>query len=494
MYTAEICLNCNSEIVIPILDQKEKYVCPCPYCNIQINVCKNQFLQIDFDLNQPKDIICIDFGTSSLRAAIQKTTITASPIEIGKQFQSQIDDLSIPSAIWVSDDGNFIEFGERAIQLGFNSAKNKNLLFDISPKKWLTNGSEIYDIDEPIVKNGITKAHLISGLISLAIFGISKELNISIEKLRKCEIRISHPIWDKKIKNKLQIVLDKLLSDSFVIWDKAIYGIKAKELSSMLNKRVASIVFSRQEVAEPIAAAISLFEEFDNSMAFVVVIDVGAGTTDMAAFYSTVPDSETRGALSGKYKRQLLPLGMPLSIFKAGDYIDDVIMEIMFKKIVGLSSTQKQDLLNRRRSIKESLFKFSKTFEYGKEVSYQEIINHTNIKEFIKEIRKNFVSLIGSCEDSLAPRIQSNAIHRINSVKVVFAGGGGKIEFLRNAIGEKIDINKTVIPIDVVDIAKTNKLHPLIERLAVSIGGTTHKDDWPKVTIAEIQSIRGLLL
>jgi hypothetical protein len=402
--------------------------------------------------------------------------------------------LSIPSAIWVSYDGNFIEFGERAIQLGFNSAKNKSLLFDISPKKWLTNGSEIYDIDEPIVKNGITKAHLISGLISLAIFGISKELNISIGELRKCEIRISHPIWDKKIENKLQIVLEKLLSDSFVIWNKAINGIKAKELLSMVDKRVASIVYSRQVVLEPIAAALSLFENFDNSIAFVIVIDVGAGTTDMASFYSTVPDPGTLGALSGKYKRQLLPLGMPLSIFKAGDHVDDVIMEILFKKIIGLSSTQKQDLLNRRRTIKESLFKYTKTVEYGEEVSYQEIINHHNIKEFIKEIRNGFVSLIDSCADSLAPRIKSNSNHRIDSVKVVFAGGGGKIKFLRNAIGDKIDINNTSIPIDIVDITKINQLHTLIERLAVSIGGTTHKEDWPKVTIPEIKSFRGLLL
>jgi len=490
MHAKEICINCNSEILIQISDKKEKY--PCPDCKINITVFKNHFLQIDFDLNQPKDIICIDFGTSSLRAAIQKTTVTTTPIEIGKQFQSQIDDMSIPSAIWISSDGNLIEFGERAIQLGFNQAKNESLLFDISPKKWLTNGSEINDIDEPIEKNGISKAHLISGLISLAILGISKELNISIEELRKCEIRISHPIWDKKIENKLQIVLEKLLSDSFVIWDKAINGIKTKELSSMLKNRVTSIVFSKQVVLEPIAAAISLFEKFDNSMAFVIVIDVGAGTTDMAAFYSTVPDSGTLGAVSGKYKRQLLPLGMPLSIFKAGDHIDNVIMEIFLNKIVGLSSTQKQDLFNRRRVIKESLFKYSKTVEYGEEVSYQDIINHNNIKEFIKEIKKSFVSLVRSCEDSLAPRIKSNSFPRIDSVKVVFAGGGGKIKFLRNAIGTQIDINKIAIPIEIVDITKTNKLHPLIERLAVSIGGTTHKDDWPKVTIPVIESFRGL--
>jgi hypothetical protein len=492
MDTTEICLNCNCEILIPISEKKAEYLCP--NCKINITVFKNHFLQIDFDLKQSKDIICIDFGTSSLRAAIQKVANTTSTIEIGKQFQSQIDDLSIPSAIWISGDGNSIEFGERAIQFGFNQAKYKSLLFDISPKKWLTNGYEIYDINQPILKNGITKAHLISGLISLAIFGVSKELKISFEELRKCEIRISHPIWDKKIQNKLQITLEKLLSDSVLIWDRAVNGIKPKELFSILENRVASIVYSRQEVLEPIAAAISLFEEFENSMAFVVVIDVGAGTTDMAAFYSTVPDSSTRGAVSGKYKRQLLPLGIPLSLFKAGDQIDDVIMEILFKKIVGLSSTQKQDLLNRKRVIKESLFKYRKTVEYGEEVSYQDILNHINIKEFIKEIKKSFDTLILSCEDSLAPRIKSNAIHRIDSVKVVFAGGGGKIQFLRNAIGAKIDINKTAIPIEVVDITKTNKLHTLIERLAVSIGGTTHKDDWPKVTTAEIKSIRGLLL
>lgn len=494
MNTIEICINCNFEILIPILDQKEEYLCP--HCEIQIDVWKNQYLQIDFDLKQPKDIICIDFGTSSLRAAIHKKNEVTQAIEIGKQFQSQIDDLSIHSAIWMSEDGSLIEFGERAVQLGFNPTKYKSSLFEISPKKWITDGSQIFDIDTPILKSGISKAHLISGLISLAIYGVSKQLKMDLEEVRKCEIRISHPIWDKKIENKLQLVLEKLLSDAFLVWDKAVNGIKTKELGLLLSGRVSSIIFSKQVVTEPIAAALTLFENLDNSLAFVIVIDVGAGTTDMAAFYSTSFDPNTIGAMLGKFKRQLLPLGKPLSIFKAGDLIDFVLIEILSSKNKKLTPIETQDIINRRRNIKESVFKFNETREYGQVVTYDEITNHPTIQEFIKEIKERFDFLIESCKADISPRIKRNALHRIDSIKVVFAGGGGKIKFLQDAIGAEVNIDNISMQIEHIAITrsdiKSNISNFLIGRLAVCLGGTTHKNDWPKVAIPSITSYRGL--
>ena len=66
-----------------------------------------------------------------------KKLLNASQITKPKNFnyknfpdivRKQIDDLSIPSAIWISSDGNLIEFGERAIQFGFNSAKYKTTM------------------------------------------------------------------------------------------------------------------------------------------------------------------------------------------------------------------------------------------------------------------------------------------------------------------------------------------------------------------------------
>jgi len=492
MYTLVTCSNCSNEIDIPILDSKEEY--SCPFCNIKINTWHSNYLQIEFEIKKTKNILCIDFGTSSLRAAILGKSKDPEPIEIGKQVQSQIDDLSIPSAVWVSSDGNQIEFGETAMRLGLNPFKYKSSLFEISPKKWLTNGVEILDIDEIISKTKITKGYLISGLISQALFGISKQLEVTIQELRKYEIRISHPIWDKKIECKLQFILEKLLSDAFVIFDKTINGISAKELVSLLGKRKASIVFSKQVVNEPIAAALSLFEDLDNSIAFVVVIDVGAGTTDMAAFYSTKPDPYTSGAISGKYQRQLLSQGKPISLFKAGDLIDDVLIDLLIKKIKTLSDAQKQDIKNRRRTIKESLFKNNKIIEYGAEISYQEISNHPKILDYIDDIRNGFKSIILSCETSLTSRIASNSVHKIDSVMVIFAGGGGKIKFIRNAIGNHITIDGILVDIDIVDITKLNLTHSLIERLAVSLGGTTPKDEWPKVNAPEITSFRGILL
>src|SRR5688500_6246037 len=77
--------------------------------------------------------LCIDFGTSSLRAAIRKQG-EILPLAIAPA--SPIDNASIPSAIYIPSSADDICFGIEALTRGLASSDGR--LLELSPKSWLS--------------------------------------------------------------------------------------------------------------------------------------------------------------------------------------------------------------------------------------------------------------------------------------------------------------------------------------------------------------------
>ena len=61
-------------------------------------------------------ILCLDFGTSSLRAALFDNKGYQSVLPIGLSVRSALDDASIRSDILLSSDGSKIYLAEEAIK------------------------------------------------------------------------------------------------------------------------------------------------------------------------------------------------------------------------------------------------------------------------------------------------------------------------------------------------------------------------------------------
>ena len=81
--------------------------------------------------------LCIDFGTSSIRAALfESARSRPQALELGEAFRSSIDRASIPSAIFIDSSGEAVVFGEDALKQGLRG--DRSLLFEMSPKRWMT--------------------------------------------------------------------------------------------------------------------------------------------------------------------------------------------------------------------------------------------------------------------------------------------------------------------------------------------------------------------
>lgn len=465
------CRSCDTLLSIPFEDELNTY--SCPDCNVEIKTqIKNKNPRVEFGLH-PNKILCIDFGTSSIRASVRDNDGAPIALEIGEAFNSSIDKASIPSAIFISTSGDEVLFGEVALSRGLKG--DESHLFETSPKKWIASNQ----LEDFIFGNaGLIKSHLLSGLLNHALNGLCKCLGLTIFELKSYEIRVSHPVWNDRNKAGVMLNFEKIISDAFLIGDDPGGVFSTNSLFSKVDGHLSTTSYSLIDVIEPVAAALELFNNSQNSREFCVIIDVGAGTTDMASFISLTPDVH-------RIKRKLIRISEPISIYKAGDLIDSEVIKLIENKSKSDDKVSLKLLTIRRRQIKELLFKNSKIFESNVEISLNELHDSTEIKNMCSDVKRSFEALIEHSSPQIAHFINASN-HRVDEVKVIFAGGGSKIKFLQDAIGKNITVAGKRLPISIVASASPAKNLPAsYERLAVALGGSTPESDWPVTELKE---------
>jgi len=427
-------------------------------------------------------ILCIDFGTSSIRAALSEAG-RARPraLELGEAFRSSIDRASIPSAVFIDAQGSNIAFGEEAYKKGLRG--EPSLMFEMSPKRWITADSHDMLDREIFIGAGITRKHLLAGLLAQSFSAVAAAAGLSSTELLQLETRIAHPVWSQNAQPLLQRHLSWITGIARQLLGMTDQPISPKNLLSAVQSASGKLaVQSTLDVEEPVAAALELFANSDNSREICVVIDVGAGTTDLGIFLSLTPDESV-----SKHRRRFIQAASPRSIYMAGDLIDEEVINLIRIRAKTIQDDVIQDLQRRRRNIKETLFSRAKrVFEAGIEITLSELETQERIHQMQVEIANNFTRLIGDASRFIKPYVEAN-FHRAHQVNVVFAGGGSNIGFLHQAIGKSVKVTDgPVVPINIrVASAVERTLPAAVERLAVALGGTTPTAYWPDTSLAK---------
>lgn len=450
-----------------------KFRCTECQTRLEVSVAGRAGLKVVFKPNE--DILCIDFGTSSLRAALRPTaTAGAKVLELGEAVGSSIDRASIPSAIFVDEDGERVYFGEEALAKGLRG--EPSALYEISPKRWLTE-DEVSALAGAAVRGlAGTRAHLLAGLIGYALSVVAKALDMPPGRLKAIEVRMPHPVWRASGAEALGRASAQVLDAGRVIAGQVGAEIGAAELAELCRQAEVERTLHgpKVDVVEPIAAALELFANTENTREVCVVVDVGAGTIDLGAFISLTP--RARG-----YRRRLVSLAAPRSIYAAGDLIDEELVGVIEEAAPrGLRREAKADLRRRKRIIKETLFKQGTVFECGVSVALGQLLARPKIQEMKDELRREFMQLLREAAPQIRPYADMER-HPVRRVDVVFAGGGANIEFLRESLGRRAELgDRQSLPIA---LGKEEWMGPPLpasyERLAVALGGTAPKEEWP---------------
>jgi hypothetical protein len=442
-------------------------------------------------------ILCLDFGTSSLRAALLDITGIQSVLPIGLTVRSALDDASIRSDILLSSDGSKIYLAEEAIKL---RSTQQYLLYDASPKLWLKDPDDLSELIFP--RSKITREMLLTALVAYALSACINAAKFTKAEFNKLDIRMSHPIWEESVAAKINGLHENILRTAIKLAPEIkngvistdIFAIKYFELVNTIQTKISKKI----EVLEPIAAALTLFPNQDNVPRICTVIDIGAGTTDIGIFKVLYPDE------SSDKKRSLIPIGKSVSLFSAGNAVDEILLDHIIsesaKKIKGdqtkelnrfirqikerffsdsiniINEDQTKELKTRIRQAKESLFSDGVITELGVNLLLKDFIKNPKLNNMYHQIKAAIQNCLSDPDnyDTLEPFFR---IRNINQLDIVMGGGGGSLSFITTPLkSEQFKFGDKSLAVNILE-PNTDLGTPLfnasMERLAVALGGSS---------------------
>lgn len=217
-------------------------------------------------------------------------------------------------------------------------------------------------------------------------------------------------------------------------------------------------------VFEATAAASYTTIGLDQSAAHVIVVDMGAGTTDFAAVARTE---------DGMFELE----NARVTLKQAGDFIDRIIANLVLDKNRWAKTTTQQAalwrlLMGRMRDIKESMFADGRaTLRHDGRtlsVSLRELERDKDFKTFVKDLERAYMHGLKV--------VRANAGRSRRDVQAVAVGGGAFAPFIQDLLRRKPPGGLRVEPRPAVPqwayaSEFGGNLAPVFPQLAIAIGG-----------------------
>lgn len=314
-----------------------------------------------------KNTICIDFGTSTTKVAVSLDGGDPYAFQLGSDSGDPTFEFPMRSSILFCID-EIIYFGHRAVEK--STAQNPRL---DSLKRRLTSGKinnlAAMTVPETLLnptKFSFTVEDTLTLIIANALYYAHQSLKKTEDfgALDSVLYRFTRPAFDSVaeperaewVDQQMVRAISRALALEHNLPRDYKSEIEMKEARRLLDNCAESLDSSqvaKQGIREPVAAGLLLMSRFDNRRTLAAVMDIGAGTTDIALFVAVQPDGRP-------LVDRIRLLGTPVSIKKAGDYIDQLIIdEIVAKANFVLTKFDNVEIELNIRRWKENLFDFA---------------------------------------------------------------------------------------------------------------------------------------
>ncbi|MES1203083.1 MAG: hypothetical protein ABUS57_16730 [Pseudomonadota bacterium] len=250
----------------------------------------------------------------------------------------------------------------------------------------------------------------------------------AISAIPHARLRYTHPAWggaEEEDRHRYiprlideggyvaQVIGDQIESEAGLSVDTALDAL-GRAAAASLQSRIEGVVF------EAAAVAACRLADRAPSARHMIVIDIGAGTTDLGGY--RLRDEQTI--------EEIVPARRTVDV--AGDAIDLVLMNAMLSRARHVRGNPAQTAFWRTlapqvRELKEALFTSGKCA-----VRYDRKIVTLSAKDVVGQ--EDFRNAIGQIRDAYAITLsnvaRASAEHNMRDVDVVFAGGGASLPFL----------------------------------------------------------------
>ena len=368
----------------------------------------------------------LDFGTAYCKAATCKRGEPPVALPIGEAVrQGRGDRHMLRTALFVSRSGS-VYFGEAAVDA---AASEERLPYD-ELKDILTGADSRGELDEVLrPKDNPTGEHLTKRDATTLFLAFFTQAALQAHG-RDQEVRrsIAMPVFKKDKQSWVTEELAEGLANADVIarhFGNQLFrsiglGDALRVLGEAKSARRPQVVADPPTVAEPVAAVAGHLLHFEpygsNSPGLMMVVDVGAGTTDIAMF--------AKGQVDGivtvrhvKESKESLPW--------AGKAMDRALID----HLVGKSDGENRLRVDLEREgmgepIKEEIFREQAVTRYGISTSLDEYLQSEAMSQVQTEIQRGFEDVLLRVDRSFFVR----------TVAVRFSGGGHDLPFLKDLV------------------------------------------------------------
>ncbi len=473
-----------------IHEEEEVEPAPDPEPEVKLNLDS-----LKFNAPQNPNIrLCLDFGTAMSKAFATDIegdeVVEGLKIKLGHRGSGGTSKhiYPVPSTLWICDDGK-IYLGEEAIVRSLHADPSGSRERFDSLKKELILGMKESTPFQQVMNHSLnpTDVHLSKGDAITLYLGYLTDLTCTeMEETHKCSRYIFRnfglPSWAPERRSWGEDLLRKMLVKAQIVadtfhgqWDN---GISVKAVKNVLDKIDDLEKFPDylvgEGITEPLAAGSSRLRQDEPSRGLVMMVDVGAGTSDLALFV-VVEDPERN--LFNAFPVE----GCNQSLHMAGDTLDSALQQTILKKAGIVPSDHDysfiiQNLRKQIRSFKEDLFRD----EYcvvnlvngaRVRVGLEEFLQEESVNRYQKNLADKFEDVLRGMTKSLAHRFGSGGL------SVVLTGGGASLPMVKYlAKGtftlHNIPLRKNEVAMVPEDFEDDVELATVYPQLAVAIGGT----------------------
>jgi len=432
--------------------------------------------------------LCLDFGTAMSKATLVQDGDLEQihVLELGRPGdQEEISAVMLISSVYIDNNGR-IWFGKSAVDRSLlEGGDGSRQRLDNIKRRLSEDGFD--EIVSPLFNPSsisVTYGEMILAYLMFMTWATNRALEEEGYP-RNIPRRFAMPCFPSGKSREVSHTLRRLLGDAQILADTFSSTITsgipvsdfAKAITTLRKSRPSSYPFVTEDLTEPLGVAGALLSWQNRVDMLAMVIDVGAGTSDLSLYRILVDPSRKLNAAHEV-------LGSTRGITEAGNYLDGVLVEFFLKKACITSSdphwiAARSKLLLNIRDYKETLFNDGFVFitlpNVGDvQVELDEFKEIDAVRGFGKSLKDAMTEILESVDASFVDWILASPSRYLT---VALTGGGASLPMVQELARGVINVRGRTVPIQAA-LPFPRWLqdeYPELEvdfaRIAVSLGG-----------------------
>lgn len=435
-------------------------------------------------MNDDGDIVAVDFGTAFSKASLWPARAkTPKPLDLAAQVTDASGNM-LESSVYVTE--GVIYFGPKAEAIFRQEDSPARAMFD-APKQELSllGGEALGQAVSPDLDptGTLTKRDLLT--LYLAYFSATISAALEAEGAHRYTTRrFAVPVWKAEKLATVSRVLKRRLVDAQVIADTLPFeawkqGLAVTDAKRLLDKLATTITdqerdevaFISRRVVEAAAAAAAIGEKLADRRPVVLVMDVGAGTTDIGLYRFALPSADNGKIAAFDSCQGALSL--------AGRALDDRLIEFI-KGRAGVDSSsidgQRVVWALRRDVRRHKALLFNTGFVDIEELGGQrftrdEFLAAEPVKTFKENLRRQVTALLNE--------VGRGKIEQRDGQFGMVTGGGASVSIFRELFDDAFALDDGALKLEFMDASPewlddyTPDIRGIFPQLAVSIGASS---------------------